>query len=43
VDVVLDGKRNAWWRVGFWFVLALAGMGIAAGAVTYGLSLYASG
>ncbi len=41
MDVVLDGYRDAWWRVGGWLGLALLSGGLAAGALTYGLSLYA--
>ena len=42
VDVVLDGNRNGWWRVGFWFGMALLGAGLASGVVTYGLSVCAA-
>ena len=39
MDVVLDGNRNGWWAVCFWFGLALSGAGLASGVVTYALSV----
>jgi hypothetical protein len=39
VDIVLDGNRQAWWSVGLWYCLSAVGGAMAAGAVTYGLSI----
>ena len=39
LDVVLDGNRKAWLRVGFWFGMSLIGAGLSAGVVTYALSV----
>lgn len=43
LELVIDRKRRAWWKVCFWQGFALLGAGIAAGGVTYALSVCAPG
>jgi hypothetical protein len=42
MDVALDGQGKAWWCVSLWLLIALGGALLAAGVVTYALSLYLS-
>lgn len=39
LDLVLDGSKLAWLRVGLWLGLSLVGAGMGAWVVTYALSV----